>query len=105
MNKNQVSEGSSAKFSVAFFDPSGMPATPLQAYVTVYCRTTGTIVRPEAAATVTGPTLLVSVTNTENALVVADNTSEIRRIKVRATYGIGDEFVTLQDYVVSKALA
>ena len=80
-----------------------VPAAPLFAFVKIVCLTTNTVIRAETANTITGLTVPITVTDEENQMVDIANTKEKRRVLLRVTFGVGDEFTDYADFIVTRA--
>ena len=103
MNKNvDVPEQRSARFNVDFTN-DGAPVVPTAVFAAIYCMTTRTIVRPDAALSVIGSTTPVLVTAAETSLIdrVA-NDIEVKRIVLRAIYNVDEQLVTSYDLLVRR---
>lgn len=103
MSSDQVTEGSAAFFSVDLEGTDGNPDVPLQAFVTLFCVSTRTVLRMETQLSSVDSTIQLESTADENRLIRRSNNSEVKRWFLRNVYGSGDEFTTSFDYTVNKA--
>lgn len=103
MSSTQVTEGSSAFFSVDLVGTDGNPDVPLQVFVTLYCVSTRTVLRMETQLGSVDSTIELESTSDENRLIRRGNNTETKRWFMRNVYGNGDEFTTPFDYTVNKA--
>ncbi len=101
---DSVTEGSSADWTVLLKDEDDQPAAPDQAFVSVYCRTTGAAVRSEAPLGSVGSTLSITTSAAENVIIDRAHQVEVKRIVVRSLFGNGSgQLTTIRDYTVRKA--
>jgi hypothetical protein len=98
---NTVTEGSTTWVSVAFLDREGVPQAPATISYRVDCLTTGTVMLAATSATPTGTTLTVRVPGNLNRIVNRTNATEVRRLTVKAGYGVDDELVGSVDWFVA----
>jgi len=98
-----VTEGSSASYTVAFFDAAGVAATPQSIRYRIDCATTGAEITAwtaiSAASSITLP-----LTPTENQMQAESNTRETRRVTVEITHGASDKLVDSQDYTLTNSM-
>lgn len=98
-----VNERTTRYLTAAFRSKTGTPAAPASVTYRVDCLTTGQNVRPWSAVT-PGASVEIVLDADDNALRVASNERELRRVTVVASYGAGasDQVVAENDYEVRK---
>lgn len=97
--------GTTRFFTLALKKADGTPSDPpLQAFRTVFDMTSGeeAIITPEESIAVTTNVLEFKATDEENTVIHPENATEKRRIKIRATFGVGDAFTDYADYAIKR---
>lgn len=98
-----VNEKSSSYLTVAFFDKTGAAAIPASVTYRLDCLTTGAAI---LADTVLSPaaSIEIAITPTQNAILADGNTTETKRVTVKATYGASDAINAQYDYLVANLI-
>lgn len=97
-----VMEQSTAYLEVPLYDRNGVESVPTSATFTVHDVESGTEVVASTALT-PAATLNVPLRPVDNRILHPASRRERRRITVRALYGVDDQLVVVQDYIVVKA--
>jgi len=84
-----INEKSTAIVTASFFNEDDVAISPTQAWYSLYCETSATELKAETELTGLGTTKDIEITPTENQIQVAANSSEIKVLTVRFTYGGG----------------
>lgn len=95
----EVFERTSAYLTVTFRDKTGAAVSPSSVNYRIDCLTTGAAVRGLTGIT-PGASVEITLDADDNAVQVAANVREIRRVTVSATYGAGDEVNAQYDYEI-----
>lgn len=86
-----VNEQSTCIINASFWDENKIPVVPTQAWYSLYCETTDTVIRVETEITGLMASKDIEVTPTENKIQIAANSSEIKALTVRYTYSVGKQ--------------
>lgn len=86
---DSVLERTTAVLTVAYFDENGAATTPTSAYYMVEDVKSGTLITSETQLPAPSTTSDITLTDTENRIIDADNAYELRAVKVRFLYAAG----------------
>ena len=86
----EFTERTAGTLTVSFKDVAGALAAPTSVTYQIDCVTTGQSVRASTAATA-GATSVIAISSSDTAILNSGNQSEIKKVTVNATYGVGDE--------------
>ena len=95
-----VKEGSTAYVTVTFKDKAGVSAAPSTLNYSLHCLTTGAVLR-NAVTLTPGASVEIVLTPVDNAMQIAANLRETRRITIKAGYGASDAVNDQYDYEVA----
>lgn len=94
-----VNEKTTSYLTVTFKDKAGAQVAPASATYRIDCLTTGTAIKVETALAPAAQ-IEITITPTENRIVVAANARESRRVTVVGVYGAADQVTAHYDYDV-----
>lgn len=92
-----VNEKSTSYVTATFKDKAGAAQTPSTVTYRIDCLTTGAVILSDTSLT-PASSIEITITATQNAMQLAGNLRETRRVTVRATYGVGDSINDQYDY-------
>jgi len=96
---NSLAAGSTCWVRAQFFDPDEQAVSPTAIVYSVHCLTTGATINAGASVT-PAQSVDIPITSAENAMRLAENDIEYRRVVVTATHSGGDKHVEIIDYAV-----
>ena len=96
---DQVNEGTTSYLTVTFTNKAGIAEAPSSATWEAIDKRSGEVMQAATAITPAG-TVEITIPSTVNAILEASLDSEIRRITVKASYGVSDEVTGQFDYKV-----
>ena len=92
-----VIAGSTAYLTVTFRDKDGALAVPSTISYKIDCLTTGTAILASTSVSAAS-SIDITLTPTNNTIVTATNSREVRRVTVTGTYSGTDAVVSVYDY-------
>ena len=81
---------------VSFFDESGIPVTPTQAFCSLFCETTQTVIVAETELGSLSTTKNIVITSDENKMQQIENDVETKLLTLRWTYSGGSRQATAE---------
>jgi hypothetical protein len=96
-----INEKSTAIVTASFKNESGVAFTPTQAWYSLYCETSNTEIKADTELTGLGTTKDIEITPTENKIQSSANTSEVKVLTVRFTYGVAKQGTGQYRYLVT----
>jgi len=84
-----VNEKTTAIIMASFKDENGAAVVPTQAWYSLYCETMSTEILAETELTSLGSSKDIEITPTQNRIIMAVNSSEIKVLTIRFTYNAG----------------
>lgn len=94
-----VNEGSTAYLTITFKDKTGTPQVPSSITYRIDCMTSGLQVLADTPVT-PASSVEITLTPSQNAMLVSGNVRETKRVTVKTLYGISDALNDQYDYQV-----
>ena len=96
---DQVNEGTTAYLVVDFLDKAGAPSVPSAITYRIDCRATGTQVRGDTSLTPAAE-VEIELTPSDTDIIGVGNDTEVKRVTIKATFGLGGAANSEFDYEV-----